>query len=961
MLSVLMRVIGRLSVGRKLILIYALDLSAVLFVSGILISEKFIAIDFARKEIIGNQYIAVVRDALFSFHLDTASTRSHVSKLRAADTSFGNMLDSSILANTFADLLSNADNRKIAQATLAGQALITRIGNQSNLILDPDLDSYYTMSLIVLRFPELFELVDLISKKTAERMQHPLTNRNRIQTEYLLLEGRLDAIDKGIDADFTEAIAAGKPEFKAPMLAAQNSLHAAINLFRENAHQIVIDGIDGAKAPDMAKAAQALLVQQSEAWNTAGTLLEQLLEARVNALFQRMWLHLGTAALLLSLILGVVYFVARQIVLPLSRLSKVADQVRQSGNYDLRAEWQSGDELGNLVNSFNVMLEQLNHSRLLEQEMAASQGAAAAQRELLEAIPIPMVVTSIPTHDVLHSNLPAQSWLEGRTTDPWLSGLSPQARVRFFQQLSDCGVVNEFEVLWQGEKRRNWALISARRLNYQDKDAVLTTFTPINSLKIMEQHLAFWAKVFEASSESIMVTDAEHKIVTVNRAFVRTTGYEVSEVVGLTPSILRSDKHPDDFIDEIWRLASMRGSWQGELWLQRKSGEVFPLRTVVNSVRDERSQITHFIAVAHDISEHKANEQRISHLAHHDVLTDLPNRSLCIERLRMSIQQAERQHHNVGVLFIDLDQFKQVNDSLGHSVGDELLVAVAARLDEHARLIDMLARLGGDEFICLMEAVRDDDEVAMIAEEIAAAFEEPFQLGEHELFLSASIGISLYPADGDSVVELMRNADSAMYRAKASGRGRYHFYTPEMTQAAQDRIRMENLLRRALENGELSVHLQPQVDAGSSKLVGAEALVRWFSPELGNVPPGQFIKLAEESGIIIKLGSWVLREACRQVMQWRMSGFDLPQLSVNLSVKQLERPEFIDTLDDILCETGMDPHCLKLEITESVVMAVGNAFDLLDRLRGLCITLSLDDFGTGYSSLSYLKMLPVLR
>ena len=360
-----------------------------------------------------------------------------------------------------------------------------------------------------------------------------------------------------------------------------------------------------------------------------------------------------------------------------------------------------------------------------------------------------------------------------------------------------------------------------------------------------------------------------------------------------------------------------------------------------------------------EIGERVQAENKLNFLAYHDPLTGLSNRRRFIERLELSIAESAKAGQRLAVLFIDLDQFKQVNDSLGHSVGDELLIAVAARLDEHARLIDMLARLGGDEFICLMEAVRDDDETAMIAEEIVDAFEEPFQIGEHELFLSASIGISLYPADGDSVVDLMRNADSAMYRAKASGRGRYHFYTPEMTQAAQDRIRMENLLRRALENGELSVHLQPQVDTASGKLVGAEALVRWFSPELGNVPPGQYIKLAEESGIIIKLGSWVLREACRQVMQWQESGFDLPQLSVNLSVKQLERPEFIDTLDDILCETGMDPHCLKLEITESVVMAVGNAFDLLDRLRSLGITLSLDDFGTGYSSLSYLKMLPV--
>jgi len=360
-----------------------------------------------------------------------------------------------------------------------------------------------------------------------------------------------------------------------------------------------------------------------------------------------------------------------------------------------------------------------------------------------------------------------------------------------------------------------------------------------------------------------------------------------------------------------------------------------------------------------EVGERRQAESKLNYLAYHDPLTGLSNRRRFIERLEESIDEASRRKQRLAVLFIDLDQFKQVNDSLGHTIGDELLVSVAARLAEHVRLIDMLSRLGGDEFICLMEAVRTDDEVATLAEEIVAAFEAPFRIGVHELYLSTSVGISLFPADGQTVVDLMRNADTAMYRAKAIGRGRYHFYTPEMTRDAQERIRMENLLRRALENGELSVYLQPQVEARSGQLVGAEALIRWFSPELGNVAPGNFIPLAEESGIIIKLGHWVLRESCRQFMQWQHSGFTLPQLSVNLSVKQLERPEFIDMLDDILCETGMDPTCLKLELTESVVMAVGNAFNVLDRLRSLGITLSLDDFGTGYSSLSYLKMLPV--
>ena len=360
-----------------------------------------------------------------------------------------------------------------------------------------------------------------------------------------------------------------------------------------------------------------------------------------------------------------------------------------------------------------------------------------------------------------------------------------------------------------------------------------------------------------------------------------------------------------------------------------------------------------------EIVERRQAQSKLNYLAYHDPLTGLSNRRSFIERLDESLRESARRGERLAVLFIDLDQFKQVNDSLGHGVGDELLISVAARLSEHVRLIDMLARLGGDEFICLMEGVRTEEDVQTLAREIIAAFETPFVLGDHELYLSASVGISLSPGDGDSVLDLMRNADTAMYRAKAQGRGNFHFYTPEMTRDAQERIRMENLLRRALDNGELSVHLQPQVETSSGRLVGAEALVRWNSPELGLVLPTRFIPLAEDSGLIIGLGNWVLREPCQQFMQWHDSGFDLPQVSVNLSVKQLERPEFIDVLSQILDDTGMDATSLKLELTESVVMAVADSFTLLERLRDLGISLALDDFGTGYSSLSYLKMLPV--
>ena len=961
MLALLMRLIGNLSVGRKLILIYALDLTAVIFVSGILINEKFIAINFARKEIVGNAYIAVVRDALFALPKDLAARRPVSDEMRVAESRYGADLASYQLADDFARQLEALEIADMKQAMQSGQALITRIGNQSNLILDPDLDSYYTMSLVVLRFPELFQLAESIRSKAAEKNAASPGAHARLQTEYLILEGQLDATVKGIDSDYAEAIAAGKPDFKREMTSARERLLAAINLYRENAHLVFNGSALGVGPSDINHAAATLLSVLDETWSGAGDSLDRLVDARLEYLFQRMWIHLGTAASLLLLILSVVYFVARQIALPVRRLAGVADQVRSTGNYQLRARWDSGDELGRLVSGFNSMLEQLDHSRLIEQEMTASARAAVAQRELLEAIPIPLMVTSIPKHDVLHCNEPAQQWLEGRTTDPWQPGLSAPARLRFFQQLSDQDAVDEFEVLWRGSAFQDWALISARRLQYQGQDAVLTTFTPINSLKLMEQRLKLWAKVFEASSESIMVTDAERHIVTVNRAFSRSTGYESEEVVGALPGFLRSDRHPDIHFDELWRLASLRGSWQGELWLRRKTGEIFPIWTVINAVREDNDQITHFIAVAHDISERKASEQRISHLAHHDVLTDLPNRTLCVERLRMALQQAERHKHRVGVLFIDLDRFKNINDSLGHHIGDSLLRSVSRSLIAAVRVGDTVSRFGGDEFVVILNGVSDVDEIRQIVDHrLMSLMQRPHEVEGVELHTSCSVGIAVYPEDGTEIDTLMRNADTAMYQAKSLGRNKAQFFTAEMDSCARERLNIENDLRHALERNELRLFYQPRVDCRNGSLLGVEALVRWQHPEQGLILPGRFIDVAEESSLIVPIGAWILDEACRQQAAWRDQGIgDIP-VSVNLSAVQLRDPDLLGTLSTALQTWRINPQKIELELTESLLMEqVDSTINLFHQLKAFGVLLSIDDFGTGYSSLSYLHRFPI--
>ena len=470
------------------------------------------------------------------------------------------------------------------------------------------------------------------------------------------------------------------------------------------------------------------------------------------------------------------------------------------------------------------------------------------------------------------------------------------------------------------------------------------------------------ATVFENASEGVLITDIDIKIIAVNSAFTKITGYSEQDVLGKNPRILKSGGHDQTFYKAMWNALIESGEWQGEMSGRRKNGEMFPKWQTISAVRDPDGELTHYVSVFSDISHIKETESQLYHLAHHDSLTALPNRLLLSARLEHSLQHAHRKGTNVGVLFLDLDHFKRVNDSLGHAAGDHLLQLVAKRLLDSAREEDTVARLGGDELAVVLGSLHGTQHVARSARDVLDKLSEPFDIEGHEIFVSASIGISIYPRDGQDAPTLLKNADTAMYMAKNSGRSTYHFYSQDLSIKARKSLALEADLHRALEREELLLHFQPQVSLQSGCIVGVEALVRWQHPEIGLVSPGKFIPLAEENGLIETIGLWVLRCACKQAKTWQNEGLVPFRMAVNLSERQLRNSGIALEVRDILEKTGLDPCYLELELTESSVMKhAQQALTTLNMLRDLGVTIAIDDFGTGYSSLSYLKLFPVDR
>lgn len=504
-----------------------------------------------------------------------------------------------------------------------------------------------------------------------------------------------------------------------------------------------------------------------------------------------------------------------------------------------------------------------------------------------------------------------------------------------------------------------WSITPVRDIQ-ENISGVICIGQDVTERRLAEGNLRLSSTVFDNTAEGIIITDHNAEIIDVNTAFSEITGFSREEVIGQNPRLMKSGRHSSEFYDEMWRKLNTNGFWRGEIWDRRKNGEEFPKWLSINACRNEKGKLTHYVAVFSDITDKKADEEKLEQLAHFDHLTGLPNRILFQDRLHTALARSRREKAHLAVLFVDLDRFKQINDTLGHRVGDLLLKEVSKRLLFSIREIDTVARLSGDEFTVILTDISSIEAVEQIASRIVKSLGAPYFFEGHELFVSASVGIAIYPTDGENSVDLLRHADVAMYHAKEKGRNNYQFFNAEMNEKAQSQLSLANKLRVALNRKIIHPHYQLKVDTQLGKPVGLEALARWNDERGKPISPVHFIPVAEEHGLIGRLGKSILNQVCIQIRMWQDMDVEFGSVAVNLSAQQFRDANLLNDIKEAIEDNRIDPTSLEVEVTENMVMDdVEDAIRILNDIKEMGLKIAIDDFGTGYSSLSYLKRFPV--
>lgn len=714
----------------------------------------------------------------------------------------------------------------------------------------------------------------------------------------------------------------------------------------------------------------------------ADNLLQTADAVVVNLVSTSRQIHARTDKIMLLLVLveamllwGVFLYVRTRMIRPLIQLSDTTRRFAE-GEHEARVIFYSQDEIGELVKNFNGTAGKV--SRLIEEEQQLRQSAQESEvryRDLVDGVDA--IVWEADAESLRFSFVSQRAeyitgfspsrWLE--EPDFWVNRIVPEDRQRCLElcreatrsrtnHVFECRILTAGgELLWL----RNVIRVVERK---QAKPLLRGLMVDMTERKHAEEDLRLKQSAIEASNNGIIITDALTQgspVIYVNPAFEQITGYSGDEVIGRNCNFLQSIDTDQPAVEEMRAALRERRSAHVVLRNYRKDGTLFWNELFIAPVREDSAVVKYFVGVMNDISERKRYEEQLVHQANHDALTGMPNRNLLEDRLSQAIFYAQRSNRMMAVLFLDLDHFKLINDSLGHDVGDHLLQVLGERLVQCVRSGDTVARMGGDEFVILLAELAHSEDVSPITQKILAATALPYLIDGHELFVTCSIGASLYPSDGNDVQTLLKNADAAMYRAKDTGRNTVQYFTNELNARAFERLLMENNLRHALERGELLLYFQPQVSLSNGRMVGVEALVRWQHPEMGMISPGDFIPLAEESGLIVPIGEWVLRTACAQNKAWQVAGLPPLSVAVNLSARQF-RQDVPAMVSKVLQETNLEAHYLELEITESIIMQnPDEAAATLRKLKEMGVRLAIDDFGTGYSSLSYLKRFPIDR